>query len=78
MKNVEKMLKKATLSVVTVLLLTALSYAQKAPKLSDAEVAHAAVTANQIDIDYAAIAKKNQKMKKCLSLPKPCRTTTGQ
>jgi putative membrane protein len=33
------------------------SLAQQNPKLSDAEVAHAAVTANQIDIDFAAIAK---------------------
>ena len=33
------------------------SMAQQNPKLSDAEIAHAAVTANQIDIDFAAIAK---------------------
>ena len=39
---------------------TALS-AQENPELSDAEVAHAAVTANQIDIDYAAIAKEKSK-----------------
>ena len=32
--------------------------AQENPELSDAEVAHAAVTANQIDIDYAALAKE--------------------
>lgn len=31
--------------------------AQQISKLSDAEVAHAAVTANQIDIDFAKIAK---------------------
>lgn len=36
-------------------------YAQDSPKLSDAEVANVAVTANQIDIDYAAIAKKRSK-----------------
>jgi len=50
----------------TILLLTAIacfalfavdSTAQQTPKLSDAEVAHAAVTANQIDIDFAEIAK---------------------
>lgn len=35
--------------------------AQQNPKLSDAEVASVAVTANQIDIDYAEIAKKKSK-----------------
>jgi putative membrane protein len=35
--------------------------AQNTPKLSDAEVASVAVTANQIDIDYAAIAKQKSK-----------------
>ncbi|WP_162426700.1 DUF4142 domain-containing protein [Pontibacter pudoricolor] len=34
---------------------------QNNPKLSDAEVAHTAVTANQIDIDYAKIAKERSK-----------------
>ena len=33
------------------------SMSQQSPKLSDAEVAHTAVTANQIDIDFAEIAK---------------------
>lgn len=40
--------------------------AQKNPKLSDVEVAHVAVVANQIDIDYAAIAKKKSKNKEIL------------
>jgi putative membrane protein len=35
--------------------------AQQNPKLSDPEVAHTAVTANQIDIGYAEIAKKKSK-----------------
>lgn len=35
--------------------------AQQNPKLSDAEVASVAVVANQIDIDYAGIAKKRSK-----------------
>jgi putative membrane protein len=35
--------------------------AQDNPKLSDAEVAHTAVTANQIDIDHAKIAKERSK-----------------
>ncbi|MEJ8756159.1 DUF4142 domain-containing protein [Pontibacter sp. H259] len=44
---------------VTVLLLPASG--QNTPKLSDAEVAHTAVTANQIDIDYAKLAKERSK-----------------
>lgn len=43
------------------LLLAFPALAQDNPKLSDAEVAHTAVTANQIDIDYAAIAKEKSK-----------------
>lgn len=35
--------------------------AQENPKLSDPEVAHVAVVANQIDIAYAAIAKEKSK-----------------
>ena len=37
------------------------AFAQDAPKLSDPEIAHVAVTANQIDVDYAAIAKEKSK-----------------
>ncbi len=37
------------------------SLAQQNSKLSDAEVAHAAVTANQIDIDFAEIAKSKSR-----------------
>jgi putative membrane protein len=37
------------------------SLAQKSEKLNDAEIASIAVTANQIDIDYANIAKKKSK-----------------
>jgi putative membrane protein len=37
------------------------AFAQENNKLSDAEVASVAVTANQIDIDYAAIAKQKSK-----------------
>ena len=36
-------------------------FAQENPKLSDPEVAHVAVVANQIDIAYAAIAKEKSK-----------------
>jgi putative membrane protein len=41
-------------------------YAQENPSLSDAEVAHIAVVANQIDIYYAAIAKDKSKNKDVL------------
>jgi len=37
------------------------AHAQENPKLSDAEIASVAVVANQIDIDYAEIAKKRSK-----------------
>lgn len=37
--------------------------AQDAPTLTDPEIAHVAVTANQIDVDYAAIAKERSKNK---------------
>jgi putative membrane protein len=43
----------------TMLLVPALG--QNNPTLSDAEVAHTAVTANQIDIDHAKIAKEKSK-----------------
>ncbi|MEP6724809.1 MAG: DUF4142 domain-containing protein [Bacteroidota bacterium] len=36
-------------------------FAQKTTKLSDPEIAHTAVTANQIDINYAEIAMKKSK-----------------
>lgn len=35
--------------------------AQETPKLTDPEIASVAVTANQIDVDYAAIAQKKSK-----------------
>ncbi|HRN57471.1 DUF4142 domain-containing protein [Agriterribacter sp.] len=47
----------ATAIVSAAIFLTTAS-AQDTPKLSDAEVASVAVVANQIDIDYAAIAKE--------------------
>jgi len=40
------------------LLFSISSLAQKSPKLSDAEIASVAVVANQIDVSYAEIAKK--------------------
>lgn len=46
------------------------AFAQDAPKLSDAEIASIAVTANQIDIDYANIALKRSKDTKVLEFAK--------
>lgn len=50
----------AVVSMCLVMFLTP-AYAQENSKLSDAEVASVAVVANQIDIDYAEIAKKRSK-----------------
>jgi putative membrane protein len=44
--------------------------AQQNTKLSDPEVAHVAVTANQIDINYAQIAKKRSKNTEILNFAK--------
>lgn len=38
------------------LLFSVLGFSQKSPQLNDAEIASVAVTANQIDVDYAKIA----------------------
>lgn len=48
-------------SITMLVMLSNTSKAQNNPKLSDAEVASVAVTANQIDINYAEIAKKKSK-----------------
>lgn len=45
------------------LLTASSSFAQETPKLNDAEIAHVAVVANQIDISYADIAKSKSKNK---------------
>lgn len=62
-------LKKIALTVGIIahgLLISSSGFAQNNPKLSDAEVASVAVVANQIDIDYAAIAKKKSKTESVL------------
>lgn len=56
-------LSKSTIKAISIfsfglLMLSLPATAQKNPSLTDPEVAHVAVVANQIDIDYAAIAKK--------------------
>ena len=46
------------------------AFAQGNPKLSDAEVASVAVTANKIDIDYATIATRKSKNESVLQFAK--------
>jgi putative membrane protein len=53
--------KSASALFVSILLLSVPAGAQQNPKLTDAEVASVAVVANQIDIEYAEIAKQNSK-----------------
>tara|TARA_A100000171_G_scaffold47757_1_gene54200 strand:- start:843 stop:1382 length:540 start_codon:yes stop_codon:yes gene_type:complete len=48
-------------------LISASLFGQEAPKLNDAEIAHVGVTANQIDISYAEIAKKKSKNKEVIN-----------
>ncbi len=43
-------------AIVSAAVFFSTAYAQNNPKLSDAEIASVAVVANQIDVDYAAIA----------------------
>lgn len=57
---------KKILTVLSAVLFTSVLFAQS-PKLSDADIAHIGVTANQIDIDYAAIAKKKSKTPEVVS-----------
>lgn len=56
-----KNLRLLTTSVFLYAGLLVSAVAQETPKLSDEEVAHVAVVANQIDIDYAEIAKEKSK-----------------
>jgi putative membrane protein len=46
---------------LTMLAFSVFSFAQDKPKLSDPEVVFVAVTANQIDIDFAGVAKQKSK-----------------
>ena len=56
-----KNLKTLTTVFVSASLLAGAVCAQENPRLSDPEVAHVAVVANQIDIAYAVIAKEKSK-----------------
>jgi putative membrane protein len=57
MKNTKNMI----IAVMVLSLFMTSNLMAQNPKLSDPEVAHAAVTANQIDIDFAQIAIKKSK-----------------
>lgn len=60
MKQLKQLVAFITLSMAFLLVSTSPSFAQT-PKLTDAQIASAAVVANQIDITYAAIAKEKSK-----------------
>lgn len=49
------------LAISALTLYTGPSFAQKTPTLTDPEIASVAVTANQVDINYAQIAQKKSK-----------------
>ncbi|WP_423147210.1 DUF4142 domain-containing protein [Rubrolithibacter danxiaensis] len=59
MKTIKRCIPVVLIAMVCVTL--ALPVFSQSPKLSDPEIASVAVTANQIDIDYAAIAKEKSK-----------------
>jgi len=54
MKSIKKLIQRS--AVVLMAVLSTSAFAQE-PKLTDPEIASVAVTANQIDIDYATLAK---------------------
>lgn len=69
--KINKPLKVLTTAVIVCgTLLSLPAYAQKDTKLSDAEIASVAVTANQIDINYAKIAKVKSKNAEVLKFAK--------
>ena len=59
--NIKALLPAALALASLFMLVPGEATAQQLPKLSDAEVAYVAVTANQIDIDYAELARKKSK-----------------
>jgi putative membrane protein len=61
MKRIKFFTVFASLAMISAIILSVPAFAQKNTKLSDAEIASVAVTANQIDIEYAKIAQKKSK-----------------
>src|SRR5689334_2159777 len=64
--------------IITAAIVSATMFAGRAPaqtpKLSDAEIASVAVTANQVDIDYAKIATSKSKNEQVLNFAKTMAT----
>ncbi len=58
MNTLKSISKLAIGALIAVTLFSATAWSQDAPKLTDPEIASVAVTANQIDIDYANLALK--------------------
>lgn len=61
MKTFKKLKAWTSILVVCLMVVSAIAFAQNQPKLTDPEIASIAVTANQIDVDYAAIAHNKSK-----------------
>jgi putative membrane protein len=61
MKILKPFTKTAIVLAVSTVILSMPAVAQKNQKLTDPEIASVAVTANQVDIDYAKIAQKKSK-----------------
>src|SRR5689334_8934261 len=70
MKRISVLISAAALSCM---MLAAPSFAQT-PKLNDAEIASVAVTANQVDIDYAKIAQSKSKNDQVVNFAKTMAT----
>lgn len=67
MKNMKTFVAVATSMMACLMMFSVSAFAQENPALSDAEVASVAVVANQIDIDYADIAKEKSQDKDILN-----------
>lgn len=61
MRTIKTLSKLVISTIIYLAILTLPAFSQENPKLSDAEIASVAVAANQIDIDYAEIAKEKSK-----------------
>ncbi len=57
MKSFKKLKAWAAILATCLMVFSVNAFAQNQPRLTDAEIASIAVTANQIDVDYAAIAQ---------------------
>jgi putative membrane protein len=76
--KISKLLTRATLCIlVSAGFLSLPANAQKSQKLTDPEIASVAVTANQIDIDYAKIAINKSKNQKVIDFAKTMQKDHG-